>query len=219
MHGFWSEDHKTAQPHTLLLSTAVVLNTGGAWRPTLTPIGEEWMRSFGAKCMVRHRILRVSSKIEKLKISLKFKPLAILGYYLDPFRAIWNGSANFIFYFFLFFDGNMNFKLWRWNFKIWLEIKDLTLNLQELASKSQDLGSKLKCLASRFGVKLKSGGVGFRIWAEIWSETEIGGCRFQDLGRNLEWDWNRGVSVSGFGWKFGVKLKSGGIGFRIWAEV
>ena len=33
-------NHKTAQPHTLLLSTAVVLNTGGAWRPTLTPIGE-----------------------------------------------------------------------------------------------------------------------------------------------------------------------------------
>ena len=33
-------NHKTAQPHALLLAIAVVLNTGEAWRPTLTPIGE-----------------------------------------------------------------------------------------------------------------------------------------------------------------------------------
>ena len=38
----------------------------------------------------------------------------------------------------------------------------------------------------KFGTKLESGGVGFRIWVEIWSEIEIGGCRFQDLGRNFE---------------------------------
>ena len=38
----------------------------------------------------------------------------------------------------------------------------------------------------KFKVKLKSGGVDFRIWVEIWNEIEIGGCRFQDLGRNLE---------------------------------
>ena len=30
------------------------------------------------------------------------------------------------------------------------------------------------------------GGDDFRIWVEILSEIEIGGCRFQDLGRNLE---------------------------------
>jgi len=34
------KNHKTAQPRTLLLATAVVLNTGEAWRPTPTPIGE-----------------------------------------------------------------------------------------------------------------------------------------------------------------------------------
>ena len=39
---------------------------------------------------------------------------------------------------------------------------------------------------SKFGMKLKSGGVGFRIWVEMLTEIEIAGCRFQDLAGNLE---------------------------------
>ena len=37
----------------------------------------------------------------------------------------------------------------------------------------------------KFGVKLKSGGVGFTIWVKIWNAIETGGCRFQDLAGNL----------------------------------
>ena len=32
--------------------------------------------------------------------------------------------------------------------------------------------------------EIEIGGVDFRIWVEIWSEIEIGGGRFQDLGGN-----------------------------------
>ena len=54
--------------------------------------------------------------------------------------------------------------------------------LEGLGSKFEDLGSKCEDLGSEFGMKLKSGGVGFRIWVEIWNEIEIEGCRFHDLG-------------------------------------
>ena len=54
---------------------------------------------------------------------------------------------------------------------------------------------------SKFGVKLKLGGVGFRIWVEMWNEIEIGGG-----------------SISGFGSRFGVKLKSGARTFLLFDQ-
>ena len=75
----------------------------------------------------------------------------------------------------------------------------------------QDLGRNLERNWNR-------GGVDFRIWVEIWSEIEIGGCRF------LIWPttWSEieigGVSISGFGSKFGVKLKSGARTFLLFDQ-
>ena len=56
------------------------------------------MGQFGAECDNRRRNLWVSSKIEKSRISSKFKLLAIYGYYLDRFRFSWSGSVSFLFF-------------------------------------------------------------------------------------------------------------------------
>ena len=59
-----------------------------------------------------------------------------------------------------------------------MKFEDLDSKFGDLGSEFEDLGSEFEDLVSvsgfgsKFGMKLKSGGVGFRIWVEIWNEIE-----------------------------------------------
>ena len=54
---------------------------------------------------------------------------------------------------------------------------------------------------------------------DLGSKFEDLGSKSRDLGSEFGLKLKSGVSVSAFGWKFGVKLKPGCVRFRIWAEI